>query len=40
MYQAILNNSPVPVSAEEGTQVMQIIEAAINSSSERKAINL
>ena len=40
MYQAIVNNTPFPVSAEEGTQVMQIIEAAINSSSKMKAINL
>jgi predicted dehydrogenase len=40
MYQAIVNDSIEPVTALEGIQVMKIIEAAIQSSEEKKGIDL
>jgi len=40
MYQAITHGKPVPVSAHEGLQVMQIIEAAIQSHQEQKRIQV
>ncbi|MBC5840426.1 MAG: Gfo/Idh/MocA family oxidoreductase [Flavobacteriaceae bacterium] len=40
MYQAIVNDSIEPVTALEGIQVMQIIEAAIQSNREKKVIAL
>ncbi|OOV28679.1 oxidoreductase [Flavobacterium sp. LM5] len=40
MYQAITHGKPVPVSAHEGLQVMQIIEAAIQSHQEEKRIQV
>jgi scyllo-inositol 2-dehydrogenase (NADP+) len=40
VYQSILNDKTEPVTAQEGVHVMQIIEAAIESSAQRKAINL
>ncbi len=40
VYKAIREGHPMPVTAEEGIQVMQIIEAAIRSSAEKKAIVL
>ncbi|CAM2734199.1 Predicted dehydrogenase [Flavobacterium succinicans] len=40
MYQAISHGKPVPVSAQEGVQVMQIIEAAIQSHQEQKRIQV
>jgi scyllo-inositol 2-dehydrogenase (NADP+) len=40
VYQSIVNDTTEPVTAQEGTQVMQIIEAAIQSNEQRKAINL
>ena len=40
MYQAIVNDSIEPVTALEGIQVMQIIEAAIQSNREKKVIEL
>lgn len=40
VYQSILNDKTEPVTAQDGVHVMQIIEAAIESSAQRKAINL
>ena len=40
MYQSITQNKAVPVSAQEGIQVMQIIEAAIQSQQEDKIVQL
>ena len=40
VYQSITNDLPEPVTAEEGTRVMQIIEAAIQSSEQKTVINL
>ncbi|MDZ8028206.1 MAG: Gfo/Idh/MocA family oxidoreductase [Nostoc sp. DedQUE11] len=38
MYQSIVHGQPIPVTAEDGINVMQIIEAAIKSSNEQKVI--
>lgn len=40
VYQAITQNLPEPVTAQEGTNVMQIIEAAIQSSAQQKVITI
>lgn len=40
IYDALRNNKQVPVSAEEGMNVIKIIEAALKSNQERKIINL
>ena len=40
VYQSIANNKPEPVTAQDGVNVMQIIEAAIQSSLQKKVINL
>lgn len=40
IYQAIRNNQPLPVTAEEGMKVIKIIEAAFQSSKERRVIDL
>ncbi len=40
VYQAITQDVPEPVTAQEGTNVMQIIEAAIQSNAEQKVITL
>ena len=40
IYDAIINNDPVPVSAYEGKQVIEVIEASINSNREKKVIDL
>ena len=40
VYDAICNNKPEPVTAQDGLKVMQIIEAAILSSAQMKVINL
>jgi scyllo-inositol 2-dehydrogenase (NADP+) len=40
IYQAIVNDTPMPVTANEGRQVIQIIEAAFRSSKERTVIDL
>lgn len=40
IYQAIRNNQPVPVTAEDGMKVIRIIEAAFQSSKERKVVEL
>ncbi len=40
VYQSIANNTPPVVSAEEGINVMKIIEASFQSSKERKVIDL
>ena len=39
LYNSIVNNTKEPVTADDGLKVMQIIEAAIQSSSEKKTIN-
>jgi len=38
IYEAIRNDKPVPVSAEDGLKVIRIIEAAFKSSNEKKGI--
>ena len=40
MYEAIRNNKAVPVSAEDGMKVIQVIEAAYKSSNDRKVIDI
>ncbi|WP_207497244.1 Gfo/Idh/MocA family oxidoreductase [Aridibaculum aurantiacum] len=40
IFEAIRNDAPVPVSAEEGKNVIAIIEAAFKSSNERRVITL
>jgi predicted dehydrogenase len=40
IYEAIRNNKPVPVTAEEGMNVIRIIEAAFESSKAQKVIQL
>ncbi len=40
IYQAIRNNQPLPVTAEDGMKVIKIIEAAFQSSKERRVIDL
>jgi predicted dehydrogenase len=40
IYQAIRNRQPLPVTAEDGMKVIKIIEAAFQSSKERRVIDL
>jgi predicted dehydrogenase len=40
VYQSITQNQPEPVTAQEGANVMQIIEAAIQSNTEQKVITI
>ncbi|MBA4317104.1 MAG: oxidoreductase [Flavobacterium sp.] len=40
VYQAVANDKPEPVTAQDGVNVMRIIEAAIQSSEQKKAIDL
>lgn len=40
VYEAIANNKPEPVTAQDGVKVMQIIEAAIASNVQKKVIDL
>ncbi|MBZ4042699.1 Gfo/Idh/MocA family oxidoreductase [Flavobacterium hibisci] len=40
VYDAIANNKPEPVTAQDGVKVMQIIEAAIASNQQKKIIDL
>ena len=40
VYQAVANDKSEPVTAQDGINVMRIIEAAIQSNEQRKAINL
>ena len=40
VYNSIVNNTMEPVTAQDGVHVMQIIEAAIQSSAQKKAIEL
>ncbi len=40
IYEAIKNNKPLPVTAHEATQVIEIIEAAYQSKKDRKVIDL
>lgn len=40
IYQAIRNKQPLPVTAEDGMKVIKIIEAAFQSSKERRVIDL
>ena len=40
VYEAVANNKPEPVTAQDGIKVMQIIEAAIASNAQQKTINL
>jgi predicted dehydrogenase len=40
IYQAIRHNRPVPVSGDDGRKVIQIIEAAFKSNTEKKVISL
>jgi predicted dehydrogenase len=38
VYHSIVENKPEPVTAQEGTHVMQIIEAALESNAQQKVI--
>ena len=40
IYQALRNNKPLPVSAEEGLQVVRIIRAAMKSCDEKRVVEL
>lgn len=40
VFNSISNDTIEPVTAQDGVKVMQIIEAAIASNAEKKAINL
>jgi len=40
IFQALRNNKPVPVTAEDGLEVIRIIEAAMKSSASKKVIDL
>lgn len=40
VYNSIINNTTEPVTGDDGTKVMQIIEAAIASNSEKSVVNL
>ena len=40
VYHSIIQNAIEPVTAQDGVHVMQIIEAAIQSSAKKKAIDL
>jgi predicted dehydrogenase len=40
VYRSIIQNQPEPVTAQEGTNVMQIIEAAIQSNAQQKVITI
>jgi scyllo-inositol 2-dehydrogenase (NADP+) len=40
VYHSIVNNSPEPVTAQEGVHVMQIIEAALQSNAQKRVIDL
>jgi predicted dehydrogenase len=40
VYHSIVENKPEPVTAQEGTNVMQIIEAALQSNAEQKVITI
>jgi predicted dehydrogenase len=40
VYQSIANDLPEPITAEDGVNVMRIIEAAFQSNAQKKAINL
>ena len=40
VYKAITNNTEMPVTALDGIRVMQIIDAAIKSNTEKKVISL
>ncbi|MEJ7682901.1 MAG: Gfo/Idh/MocA family oxidoreductase [Segetibacter sp.] len=39
MYKAIRLDEPVPVTAEEGMEVIKVIEAALKSNKERRVVN-
>jgi scyllo-inositol 2-dehydrogenase (NADP+) len=39
MYRAIRFNDPVPVSAEEGVEVIKVLEAAVKSNKERRVVD-
>jgi predicted dehydrogenase len=40
VYNSIANDKEEPVTGQDGLRVMQIIKAAIQSSAQKKAINL
>ena len=40
MYEAIRNNKPLPVTAEDGVKVIKIIEAAYMSSQTKRVVKL
>jgi predicted dehydrogenase len=40
VYHSILENKPEPVTAQDGTNVMQIIETAIESNAQQKVITI
>ena len=40
MYEALRNNKPVPVSAEEGTDIIRVITAAYKSNELKKLVSI
>jgi predicted dehydrogenase len=40
IFQALRNNAPLPVTGEEGLNVIKVIEASFKSSREKKVIEL
>jgi predicted dehydrogenase len=40
MYEAIRNNKPLPVTAEDGRNVIRIIEGAYQSNKEKKTVKI
>mgnify|MGYP000311211115 CR=1 FL=1 len=40
VYQSIVNGKPEPVTAQDGVNVMRIIDAAIQSNTQKKVVNL
>jgi scyllo-inositol 2-dehydrogenase (NADP+) len=40
MHEAVVNNAPLPVMAEEATEVIRVIEAAYESKLKRQIIDL
>ncbi len=40
VYNSIVNDTPEPVTAEDGARVMRIIEAAIQSNAEKRVVEL
>jgi len=40
VYEALTNNKPMPVTAEDGVRVMKVIDAVYKSSKEQRVVGL